>query len=235
MFLSKLEQSWLDKMKKKTTITRQAPDLQHTAPYAAPCIYRLPAESENKRECRQEGVQVTLYSQKSRTLDELREAPGSKTLCITVSLPFDKTYQDNKTESEPAGFKRPPCSLLRQWPIQDKLPRLWGGVSSEVIFNESLNENIHESTKRGWDHTRETTQTAPITATTKVKYKQVQLWRQWNNIFSPPPPPPSIWCHVLMSGKHRNPDSCCHGFGNSVSQQCKFARVLKHIGVKTRK
>lgn len=156
MFLSKLEQSWLDKMKKKTTITRQAPDLQHTAPYAAPCIYRLPAESENKRECRQEGVQVTLYSQKTRTLDELREAPGSKTLCITVSLPFDKTYQDNKTESEPAGFKRPPCSLLRQWPIQDKLPRLWGGgVSSEVIFNESLNENIHESTKRGWDHTHE--------------------------------------------------------------------------------
>lgn len=139
-------------MKKKTTITRQAPDLQHTAPYAAPCIYRLPAESENKRECRQEGVQVTLYSQKSRTLDELREAPGSKTLCITVSLPFDKTYQDNKTESEPAGFKRPPCSLLRQWPIQDKLPRLWGGVSSEVIFNESLNEN-----EGGITHTRNNT------------------------------------------------------------------------------
>lgn len=231
MFLSKLEQSWLDKMK-KTTITRQAPDLQHTAPYAAPCIYRLPAESENKRECRQEGVQVTLYSQKSRTLDELREAPGSKTLCITVSLPFDKTYQDNKTESEPAGFKRPPCSLLRQWPIQDKLPRLWGGEQRGDLQWKPQWKHPWKHQARVGSHTRETTQTAPITATTKVKYKQVQLWRQWNNIFFPPP---SIWCHVLMSGKHRNPGSCCHGFGNSVSQRCKFARVLKHIGVKTRK
>lgn len=159
MFLSKLEQSWLDKMKKKTTITRQAPDLQHTAPYAAPCIYRLPAESENKRECRQEGVQVTLYSQKSRTLDELREAPGSKTLCITVSLPFDKTYQDNKTESEPAGFKRPPCSLLRQWPIQDKLPRLWGGgwAVRWSSMKASMKTSMKAPSEGGITHTRNNT------------------------------------------------------------------------------
>lgn len=230
MFLSKLEQSWLDKMK-KTTITRQAPDLQHTAPYAAPCIYRLPAESENKRECRQEGVQVTLYSQKSRTLDELREAPGSKTLCITVSLPFDKTYQDNKTESEPAGFKRPPALSWGSGRFKINCHACGGGEQWGDLQWKPQWKHPWKHQARVGSHTRETTQTAPITSTTKVKYKQVQLWRQWNNIF----PPPSIWCHVLMSGKHRDPGSCCHGFGNSVSQRCKFGRVLKHIGVKTRK
>lgn len=157
MFLSKLEQSWLDKMK-KTTITRQAPDLQHTAPYAAPCIYRLPAESENKRECRQEGVQVTLYSQKSRTLDELREAPGSKTLCITVSLPFDKTYQDNKTESEPSGFKRPPALSWGSGRFKINCHACGGGWAVRwSSMKASMKTSMKAPSEGGITHTRNNT------------------------------------------------------------------------------
>ena len=57
-----------------------------------------------------------------------------------VSPPSPK----NKKRSEPAGFKRPPRSLLRQRPIQDKLPGCEeeeGVQKKEVNFNE----NIHES------------------------------------------------------------------------------------------
>lgn len=68
-----------------------------------------------------------------------------------MSLPLQKTYQDNKKEEQAGRLQKAPCSLLRHWPIRDKLLGL--GVGSEVNFIESLNENIHDSAGRGWDHT----------------------------------------------------------------------------------
>lgn len=121
--------------------------------------------------CSQEEVQVTLYSQQSRTLDELREAPGSKTLCITVSLPLQKPTKTTKKKREPAGFKRPPA-LLRQWPIQDKLRGL--RLGTEVNFNETFSENTNEHIMQGVaSQTKEEHYRLWASPPPRVKYERV--------------------------------------------------------------
>lgn len=99
----------------------------------------------------QDQIQVTLCSMQRRTLDELWETPGSKTLCITVPLtPPPKPYRENRERRESQQASKGPLLPLDTGPIEGALHGAGGlgrwGVEVEDGggLNFIENENIME-------------------------------------------------------------------------------------------